>query len=69
MLEFITENLVWVVIVGIVIIMTFIGYLAEKTDFGRKSIERRELRAKRRAEEKEKERQEKIDRQIQRKKN
>jgi len=68
MLEFITENLVWVVIVGIVIIMTFIGYLAEKTDFGRKSIEKRELRAKRKVEEREKEKQEKIEKEIQKEK-
>lgn len=68
MLEFITENLVWVVIVGIVIIMTFIGYLAEKTDFGRKSIEKRELRAKKKVEEREKEKQEKIEKEIQKEK-
>ncbi|MDD2434677.1 MAG: hypothetical protein PHO63_00280 [Bacilli bacterium] len=67
-MEFITENLVWVIVIGIVILMTIIGYLAEKTDFGRKSIERRELRAKIKAEQREKERQENLEKALQKEK-
>lgn len=35
-MEFIIDNLVWFIAGGVVILMTFIGYFAEKTDFGKK---------------------------------
>lgn len=38
-MNFINENYVWLIIAGVVLLMAFIGYLAEKTDFGRKEKE------------------------------
>lgn len=35
-MEFINENIVWVSIGAVVLIMALIGFIAEKTDFGRK---------------------------------
>lgn len=35
-MEFIVDNLVWFIAGGVVILMTIIGYFAEKTDFGKK---------------------------------
>lgn len=32
-MEFIVDNLVWFIVGGVVILMTIVGYLAEKTDF------------------------------------
>lgn len=37
-MEFFVENWIWFLGAGILILMTLIGYLAEKTDFGRKDI-------------------------------
>ncbi len=34
-MEFIIDNLVWFIVGGVVILMTIIGYFAEKTDFGK----------------------------------
>ena len=34
-MEFIIDNLVWFIAGGVVILMTIIGYFAEKTDFGK----------------------------------
>jgi len=36
-MDFIIDNLVWFIAGGVVILMTIIGYFAEKTDFGKKS--------------------------------
>lgn len=41
-MEFITENFVWFIIGGIVLLMTIIGFIAEKTDFGRKTFEKKD---------------------------
>lgn len=41
-MEFISDNLVWFIVGGIVILMTIIGFIAEKTDFGRKSFQKKE---------------------------
>lgn len=36
MLEFVQENFMWMIIAGVAIIMIIVGYIADKTDFGRK---------------------------------
>lgn len=36
-MEFIMDNIVWFIVGLVVLLMTLIGYFAEKTDFGRKS--------------------------------
>ena len=41
-MEFFVENWLWFLAGAIVIIMTLIGYIAEKTDFGRQDIPKRE---------------------------
>ena len=35
-MDFIVENYVWFIVGGIIILMAVIGYIADKTDFGRK---------------------------------
>ena len=35
-MDFIADNYVWFIVVGIIILMAVIGYIADKTDFGRK---------------------------------
>lgn len=35
-MEFIVDNIVWFIVGGVVILMTIVGYLAEKTDFASK---------------------------------
>lgn len=35
-MEFIVDNIVWLIVGGVVILMTIVGYLAEKTDFASK---------------------------------
>lgn len=35
-MDFIVDNYVWFIVVGIIILMAVIGYIADKTDFGRK---------------------------------
>ena len=37
MSEFITTNYIWILIIAIVLVMTVIGYIADKTDFGKKT--------------------------------
>jgi len=41
-MEFFVENWIWFLVAAIVILMTLIGYIAEKTDFGRKDIPKKE---------------------------
>ncbi|MBE6144703.1 MAG: hypothetical protein E7169_03920 [Firmicutes bacterium] len=41
-MEFFVENWIWFLVAGVVILMTLIGYIAEKTDFGRKDIPKKE---------------------------
>jgi hypothetical protein len=38
-MDFIIDNLVWFIVAGIVILMTIIGYFAEKTNFGKNTPE------------------------------
>lgn len=40
-MEFIADNYIWIIIVGIIILMTIIGYIADKTDFGKKKPEKK----------------------------
>lgn len=35
-MDFIADNYVWFIVIGVVILMAVIGYIADKTDFGRK---------------------------------
>ena len=35
-MDFITDNYIWFIVGGVVILMAIIGYIADKTDFGRK---------------------------------
>lgn len=37
-MEFFVKNWFWFLVGGVIILMTLIGYIAEKTDFGRKDI-------------------------------
>ena len=39
-IEFVTENFIWIIVGGIVILMAIVGYVADKTDFGRNKIEK-----------------------------
>lgn len=41
-MEFFVDNWLWFLIVAVVVLMTLIGYIAEKTDFGRNDIPKRE---------------------------
>lgn len=41
-MEFFVDNWLWFLVGAIVILMTLIGYIAEKTDFGRKDIPKKE---------------------------
>lgn len=45
-MQFIADNYIWFFVAGIVFLMTFIGYIAEKTDFGRKEIKKTENKEK-----------------------
>lgn len=38
--DFVTENYIWFIVVGIIILMAIVGYIADKTDFGRNRVER-----------------------------
>lgn len=51
-MEFITDNYVWFIVGGVILVMIIIGYYAEKTDFGRKALEERVKEPKRKKEEK-----------------
>lgn len=57
-MDFIIDNYIWFIVVGIIIIMAVIGYIADKTDFGRKLSIQKEERPKK--EKKVKEKKEKI---------
>lgn len=37
-MEFITDNLIWIIIFGVIILMAIIGFIAEKTNFVGKSL-------------------------------
>lgn len=40
-MNFIVENYFWIIIIVIAILMAVVGYIADKTDFGRKEFERK----------------------------
>lgn len=40
-MQFIIDNYIWFIVIGVVIIMAVIGFIAEKTEFGKKSIEKK----------------------------
>lgn len=40
-MDFITDNIIWAIIIVIVVLMAIVGYIADKTDFGRKEFERK----------------------------
>ncbi len=44
-ISFVTDNLTWVLTGGIVALMAFIGYFAEKTNFGQGSAEKKPRRS------------------------
>ena len=43
-MNFVTENYIWIIIIGIVILMTIIGYIADKTDFGKESLKKKKVK-------------------------
>lgn len=45
-MQFITDNYIWFFVAGIIILMTVIGYIAEKTDFGHKEVKKTESKEK-----------------------
>ena len=40
MLQFFEKNYFWIILVVIIILMTIIGYVAERTDFGHRKVEK-----------------------------
>ena len=38
-MDFIMDNYVWFIVIGVIVLMGIIGYFADKTDFGRKTKE------------------------------
>ena len=38
-MDFIMDNYVWFIVIGVIVLMAIIGYFADKTDFGRKTKE------------------------------
>lgn len=40
-IEFFVDNWLWFLLAGTVLLMVLIGYIAEKTDFGRKEVEKK----------------------------
>lgn len=45
-MDFITDNYIWIIVAVVIILMTLIGYIAEKTDFGKKEFAKREKKEK-----------------------
>lgn len=45
-MQFLMDNYIWFLVAGIIGLMTVIGYIAEKTDFGRKEVKREESKEK-----------------------
>ena len=50
-MQFVTGNYIWFLIIGIVILMVVIGYIAEKTDFGHKDVGKKEKKDKKKEKE------------------
>lgn len=40
-MEFLTDSYIWIIVVVVVILMTIIGYVAEKTNFGKKEFSKK----------------------------
>lgn len=40
MLDYIMDNYIWFIVIGVVLVMALIGYIADKTDFGRNRVEK-----------------------------
>lgn len=40
-MDFIYDNYVWFIVIGVILFMALIGYIAEKTNFGRKQFEKK----------------------------
>ncbi len=40
-MEFLTDNYIWIIVIVVVILMTIIGYIAEKTNFGKKEFSKK----------------------------
>lgn len=40
-MEIIIDNYLWFAVTGVILLMAFIGFIAEKTDFGRKEFEKK----------------------------
>lgn len=45
-MKFINENYVWFIVGGVILLMALIGYVAERTDFGRKEATKKEKKIK-----------------------
>lgn len=43
---FFEENYVWMIVIGVVALMTVIGYIADKKDFGKKEKQPKEKKSK-----------------------
>lgn len=41
MLDYIMDNYIWFIVIGVVLVMALIGYIADKTDFGRNRVEKK----------------------------
>lgn len=50
-MQFITDNYIWFLIGGIILLMVIIGYIAEKTDFGHKDVGKKEKKVKKKEKE------------------
>ena len=65
--DFITENYIWIIVAGVVILMAVVGYIADKTDFGRNRVEKQPKEKKEKVKEiktKEKKKKEKVVEQL-----
>ena len=40
-MDFIVDNYVWAIVIVVVVLMAIVGYIADKTDFGRKEFEKK----------------------------
>ena len=45
-MKFVTDNYVWFIVGGVITLMALIGYVAERTDFGRKEATKKEKKSK-----------------------
>lgn len=45
-LDFVYDNYIWIIIVGVVLLMALIGFIAEKTNFGKEQFKKDEKKPK-----------------------